>query len=36
MNESPYFGNVTLQNYVNQEDITFNIDADVLKGGDEK
>ena len=36
MNESPYFGNVTLQNYVNQEDITFNIDADVLRGGDEE
>lgn len=36
MNESPYFENVTLQNYVNQEEITFNIDADIVKGGDEE
>ena len=35
MNESPFFENVTLQNYVNQEDITFNIDADVIRREEE-
>lgn len=35
MNESPFFDNVTLQNYVNQEDITFNIDADVIRREEE-
>lgn len=34
MNESPYFENVTLQNYVNQEEIQFNIDAVVTREGD--
>jgi Tfp pilus assembly protein PilN len=34
MNESPYFENVTLQNYVNQEEIQFNIDAIVTREGD--
>src|SRR6056297_3672091 len=34
MNESPYFENVTLQNYVNQEDIQFNIDAAVIREGE--
>ena len=35
MNESPFFENVTLQNYVNQEDISFNIDADVIRREEE-
>jgi|AntRauTorckE6833_2_1112554.scaffolds.fasta_scaffold16431_2 Tfp pilus assembly protein PilN len=35
MNESPFFDNITLQNYVNQEDITFNIDADIIRREEE-
>ena len=34
MNESPYFDDVTLQNYVNQEEINFNIDAAVIREGE--
>src|SRR6056297_113026 len=35
MVESPFFENVTLQNYVNQDSITFNIDAVVLRREEE-
>ena len=35
MVESPFFENVTLQNYVNQDSITFNIDADVIRREEE-
>jgi Tfp pilus assembly protein PilN len=35
MVQSPFFEKVILQNYVNQESITFNIDADVTRGDDE-
>lgn len=35
MNQSPYFNNVTLQSYDNQDEIIFNIDANVQQGGDQ-
>lgn len=35
MNQSPLFDQVTLQNYVNQENIKFNIDAIVSRGEEE-
>ncbi len=35
MNQSPYFSQVTLQNYLNQENISFDLIAVVSKGGED-
>lgn len=31
MNESPFFGNVTLQSYINQDSISFDIASEITK-----
>ncbi|HKL76482.1 MAG TPA: PilN domain-containing protein, partial [Halanaerobiales bacterium] len=35
MNQSPYFSQVTLQNYLNQENISFDLIATVTEGGED-